>query len=1525
MDVLPRAAAGCGCAQDRPLIDVTAHTSLKQSSALMEAPPASEVGASDLATVEVLRSASGELSFALSPHGESVNTVTACSPSDAAAGLRVGDRIIAADGVPLAGRDLAAVLAENAEEDRASHRLLVVRKAYDEEALAAALAQWALAASTRAAVHRVRFTGCRLSLLRTRRTLSRAVASWLIWRRQQLHRAHVAILCATIPLMRRRHALTSWRRNIARRLALATSAASMWLHTARRQTLRKLAAYSRRSIAERRRATTSARTRIAAAFGALRSACNACAAAQALSSLARGHAFASAFKTMRRAIAAHIATPMRVSNRAARVAFTVRRMRLRSAWYQLLARSTQLLRISVYVNASVPRFANRRRLVSCTRAWHRWAKDVHVWRTILAPAEASAASHLHRSQNANLHVAFDRLRRARAARLRLVAADDRCKRRLALSALLRWCHAARCMLEVLSRWTSVSKAASSRRLRFAWLVWHAAADQFRLFTLRAAIHSLRQLRSALDHWATTAFANAHAYALIASALDIAMERREASGLRLGWESLRRAHHRGQSPNLRRCVGRWRRGGGEAIRERATRMVWEALALRAVVHWQRLTLNNVLCLWRLLQSEVARSTHLRATAAATLRARALEGAILAMRIWTWRLEVMHGALRRLALRARAERSRLGSAALALRRFRYTHALSAGFTRLRHRRAAVRLQAFARVGSYRRQARGGLRQWSQNALVATSRDIHADGASRRLRKLRLRSGLGTWRGASAERAARAVAPVAHRAAALTRAWRRWGQLCALVRWQLGGEARTRSAWLRYGWARWLRRRHAVANEKRRAVRRIELRRRFKELRQQCTVFAVWRKAMTIATAAEWRADASRVFTSLVRAAACAGQRRMADEHALRRALCCAVLAFVRYVAARLDGAKQAMERRVIGLRASEICSMHRGLRALSMVASDARRAAVNAVVAANHSPRLQLRHALSIWRRRHAQLIDTVRALAALWSTAKRPALQRGFRAFRGRAERRAAAMVIRLEHATLRRTFAKRQFFRRRARPTQRRMAMRALRKWRGVRALCHHVKACRHARELHASAAKHLTPRRVMRIALARLRSMVQSRITFSEQLAAAARYNNSSVAPSTALLRWQLYVLDSLEAVAARRAVIARRKTQRRRRAFVRLRSHMDRENAFETACLKGEGMEERRVHRALNAAMRRFDWLRSQRALADRRRAHQRLCVLRRGLRLVLRAAREHSWLHGHAGAIGVRLLSLKALRLWHHWRRTEGEAEAVLTWRTPLAARTLNMRRQRFAWREWLWAHPRRSRSAMATSALSERAWIEMVGRAALRRWNELAVNSLVSKRTLRCSVGGGALRRWRWATRAASRAARLTGCAQFVYRRAALRHTYRRWRSHAATRGTGWSQLAAEKAVAHAIDTWLRWTLRGVRATWRREAAARCAMRLALTRGCVQLARYGVRRARGDVMSLRASERCTHRAISTWAEAGRRRDRRRSQRFIAVRRERSALDVAERFWRLRSLFRGFASVLSFIAAESVDYSRRMSYQY
>ena len=75
------------------------------------------------------------------------STVLACSPAARAAGLRQGDRIIAADGVALAGSRLEAVLSP----ESSSHRVLVVRRAYTEENLVACFRRWVDAATAAAA------------------------------------------------------------------------------------------------------------------------------------------------------------------------------------------------------------------------------------------------------------------------------------------------------------------------------------------------------------------------------------------------------------------------------------------------------------------------------------------------------------------------------------------------------------------------------------------------------------------------------------------------------------------------------------------------------------------------------------------------------------------------------------------------------------------------------------------------------------------------------------------------------------------------------------------------------------------------------------------------------------------------------------------------------------------------------------------------------------------------------------------------------------------------------------------------------------------------------------------------------------------------------------------------------------------------------------------------------------------------------------------------------------------------------
>jgi hypothetical protein len=94
------------------------------------------------------------------------------------------------------------------------------------------------------------------------------------------------------------------------------------------------------------------------------------------------------------------------------------------------------------------------------------------------------------------------------------------------------------------------------------------------------------------------------------------------------------------------------------------------------------------------------------------------------------------------------------------------------------------------------------------------------------------------------------------------------------------------------------------------------------------------------------------------------------------------------------------------------------------------------------------------------------------------------------------------------------------------------------------------------------------------------------------------------------------------------------------------------------------------------------------------------------------------------------------------------------------------------------------------------------------------------------------------------------------------------------------------------------LHAVSGARRHEAAARCWRKQALHRGVIGLAQQSVTGVRLEVLSGFAREHCVRRAMGTWWLAT-------STESVNGRaRAARAIDVAEQFWRLRSLFGGFA---------------------
>jgi hypothetical protein len=197
-----------------------------------------------------------------------------------------------------------------------------------------------------------------------------------------------------------------------------------------------------------------------------------------------------------------------------------------------------------------------------------------------------------------------------------------------------------------------------------------------------------------------------------------------------------------------------------------------------------------------------------------------------------------------------------------------------------------------------------------------------------------------------------------------------------------------------------------------------------------------------------------------------------------------------------------------------------------------------------------------------------------------------------------------------------------------------------------------------------------------------------------------------------------------------------------------------------------------------------------------------------------------------------------------------------------------------------------------------------RGALRCWQEVVARRRVAWRVVASGTLLCRLRWWLWSARASSRARALRVYASSVSRLVRLRVAMQHW----GVRASREVRVERRRAVGHhrarsrAWDAWLAFTIWELREMRRREAAARCARRQALGRGCLQLARQCVRRTRGDVLMQLAEEVLARHVLHGWASFAQR-----MPAAVDARARRNA-DVASRFWRLRALFRAFGRLVA-----------------
>jgi hypothetical protein len=217
------------------------------------------------------------------------------------------------------------------------------------------------------------------------------------------------------------------------------------------------------------------------------------------------------------------------------------------------------------------------------------------------------------------------------------------------------------------------------------------------------------------------------------------------------------------------------------------------------------------------------------------------------------------------------------------------------------------------------------------------------------------------------------------------------------------------------------------------------------------------------------------------------------------------------------------------------------------------------------------------------------------------------------------------------------------------------------------------------------------------------------------------------------------------------------------------------------------------------------------------------------------------------------------------------------------------------------PRRSDSEIRAMQLCARVVSTGGLYSAIRIWHEHATHARVEAHlTSRYALLGG-LRWWGWWTRVEMRSARLIEYAAQLCQRAGLRKAWRRWLSAAS--GLRCDRLWYFKPLAAAWRRWVACLVQRLRETRRDEAARRFLRTRRMERGCVQFARHCVHRSAHARLQELAARVLRRYVLMRWAETAQKYEPAEERRRAAVLR-----DVSHRFWRLRSLFHGFASLLN-----------------
>lgn len=707
------------------------------------------------------------------------------------------------------------------------------------------------------------------------------------------------------------------------------------------------------------------------------------------------------------------------------------------------------------------------------------------------------------------------------------------------------------------------------------------------------------------------------------------------------------------------------------------------------------------------------------------------------------------------------------------------------------------------------------------------------------------------------------------------------------------------LQHTFSRWLRRRAQVANEATRHLLRVTLRRTFDRMRRSVAILGCLRAASAMVVATTWRLGASKALLCLQ---LWKERIRSLETKSSLASRAWTAIAHRRAWTALTCSAGQAMLVSVAKYR----CRRLRLGNSLRRLRTCTRRVRDTKLLVAGIEGRIPLTRMLCLarrWMRRRAEAL------------AHRVSMVFARSLFRRRAQRRVlwlwrhgivhCQVVSRWQDRAVaaRSAISLRRWCRACQQARSRCLVEQAVHRHRGLRALARNSLSRQRSSRLLSSAIE-AAPHLYLRAAIRRFRTRMRKARLASTALSAAGGRHLRALAPSKALLRWQVYAFNKMRRTHAHDVLRARllvgavrgaldclvwwahvasrttrlvetRSTIAIVRAF-RLWGHLGiTAQCFLRAVVSGRAGWRRR---RLSAAM-----------VAIRAYARQSLAPTAGHLRSIAMALAR--WTDAVHFVMRHRMADAHTSELWQRHRCRRLRRTALARWRLRHGRLSTGVCRDEAIY------------GLQAKSLRAKR-------RGALHQWQELAVRRRVGHRLVAMDRREGLLGRvrwWAWWSHAMARAQSLYAYALSVWRIVHLREASHRWRVYLRAEASARQcvHLVQQRTCSRAWEQLLACTVRALRRTRDQEAADQCARQQALVRGCLQLARQCVRQTRMSVLWQLANEALARRSLSCWVHTSRcaRRCAPADARAMALWRA----GVASRFWRLRSLFMAFARLV------------------